>query len=92
MKFSTIALDKNVLIFVIHISTFLAIFIYISRNTQIRAFLAIIAIKTLLVEYLNYIDIFSTDLAMEFPEKIKINDYTINLLKRNHFFIALSIG
>ncbi len=64
-----------------------AILIYLSRASQIQDNPTLAALQwneaptKILAEYSNYIDVFSTDLAMELPKNIGMNEHAIELIE-----------
>lgn len=80
IEFTIVALDKNTKTFVVYVATLsvLAIQLYPS---QIRLLSTDKVFLKVLLEYLNYADIFLLDLAMKLFRYTGINEYTIKLIK-----------
>lgn len=79
-KFVKAALDKNSEIFVIYIAAWKVqtiIHIYLLKTAQIAALKWDKAPIKVSAEYSNYTNIFSSILAMEWPENTDINKYII---------------
>lgn len=84
-------LDKKAEIFVIHKAALLPTNIYPSKKTQIKILIAKEISTQVLAEYLDYSDLFLLDLAIELSKHIRINNPTINCLKKKNHLIAQSI-
>lgn len=84
-KFAKAALDKNSETFVIHVPALEvlqpAMLIHFSRAPLLAALQKKKAPTEIFSEYVNYIDFFSFDLAIELPENTSINKNTIELIE-----------
>lgn len=83
-EFAAVALDENVKIFVIHITTLsavLAIQVYPSCQAQVRLFVFDRALVQFTSKYLDYAYVFLIDLAIKQTEKSGRNEHTIKLVE-----------
>ena len=56
-----------------------------SRRPQIASLIAEEAPTKVLIEYADFVDVFSSDLASKLPDYTGINDHSIELIKANGF-------
>ena len=77
-EFAAIALDPEYETYVVHAAS---LDVHPSRRPQISGLIAEEAPTKVPVEYLDFTDIFSPDLASELPEHIGINDHAIELVE-----------
>lgn len=84
-KFTRAVLDENLETFVGHVSAFegsqLTMPIYLSLAFLLAALQQDQALNKIPLDYLNYVDIFSADLAIKLTEITGINEYAIKLVK-----------
>ena len=88
-EFAAAALDPESETFVIHIASLSSnaspssspLNVYPFWRPQISGLIAKEAPTTVSTEYLDFVDIFSPDLASELPEHIRINDHAIELVE-----------
>lgn len=59
----------------------LATSINLSRKTQIKTLIAKKTSTKILLEYPDYVNVFSSDLVIEFPEYTEITNYAIDLVE-----------
>lgn len=90
-KFPAVALNIKAKIFVINITTLLAISTYLSKKAQIKGLLAKEAFIKVIAKYLDYINVFPPDLTIELLEHIVINNYTINYMKKKTTILWLNL-
>ncbi len=64
-------------------------FIYLAREAQIAALQIDKTSTKVPAEYLDYANIFFSDLAIELPENISINEYAIKLINRKQLLYRL---
>lgn len=65
----------------VHITTLLITYIYLSIKALIEALIAKETLIKVSSKYLNYASIFSTDLTINLPKHIAINNHIINLIE-----------
>lgn len=83
-KFATATFDLKDKAFVIHIvSISLYLDIYLSNKVLIASLKADEVSTSILSEYADFANIFFKDLVVELSKYIKINNYTIDLIKRH---------
>lgn len=70
----------------IQVLALLAKSIYLSKKAQFGALIAEKTTTKILAEYLNFTNMFSSNLVMELPKNIKINNYAINNIKEKQLF------
>ncbi len=80
-EFIRAALDENSETFVVHVSALEAMTIHPSRAAQIAALQWNKAPTEIPAEYSDYIDVFSSDLAIELPENTSLNEHALELVE-----------
>lgn len=84
--FAKTALDKNIVTFLTHIAALEAIELYISIYASRASLLATLQQDKvpirILLEYIEYSDVFSHDLIIKLSENTDINKYAIELIER----------
>ncbi len=80
-EFARAALDENLETFVIYVSALEARTIHPSRATQIAALQWDKAPTEIPAKYSDYVDVFSSNLAMELSENTDLNEHAIKLWK-----------
>ena len=79
-EFAAAAIDKDSETFVVHVASIIeTMSIYLARKAQIAALQADTAPTKVSAEYSDYIDVFSTDLAIDLFENTGMNEYAIKL-------------
>ena len=79
-EFAMAALVVGNKIFVVHVialAELIILLIYLSRKVLI----ALLINTEILIKYSNFLDVFSSNFALELPKHTAINDYLIDLLK-----------
>lgn len=56
------------------------LYIHFSLKAQIKVLLSINICKTFINKYIDFVNVFSPDLATKLPEYIKMNNYKIELI------------
>ena len=89
-EFAAAALDPESETFVVHVtllssnaspsSSPLELNVHLSRRPQVSGLIAEEASRKVSAEYLDFADVFSSDLASELPEHTRINDHAIKLV------------
>lgn len=79
-EFAKAALNKSSETFVIYISVLETMTIYLSRAAQIAILQWDKALTEIPAKYSDYVNVFSSDLAIELSKNIEINEHTIKLI------------
>lgn len=93
-KFAAVAINGNAKIFIVYMMVLLARFIHWNKKAQIKAFITKKTYIKIIVEYLNYANVFLPELAMKFPEHTEINNHFIDYRqkKQSPYCFIYSLG
>lgn len=80
-EFVVILLDPNNEAFMVHIISLIDFDIYLSCRAQIALLIQNEVFIAILSKFIDFADVFSSDLVTELPENIRINNYLINLVE-----------
>lgn len=80
IEFIAIAFDLKNEIFIVYVVFLISFNIHLFHKAQITLLKAGKSLIVILLKYVNFANIFSSELIAQLSEYIKINDYTINLI------------
>lgn len=87
-EFATAVLDSKNKIFIVHVAAF-ASFSYdvcLFRQAQMVLLKADETFTVIFTKYIDFVDVFLSDLAAEFLKYIEINNHVINLIDKKQLF------